>query len=204
MDKLYLLRHGESQANKDRIFAAKKIDPPLTEKGIEQIIMQSESLKNIKLSEIYASPLSRAKHSADIVNKYHNLDIITSSDLYEIDVGIIDGDDQNDPDKWEIYADIMNKWGLGLSHVSFPEGESLNDVRLRWESFLKNLDGTEGSVLIVGHCLLFMAFTWLFCENHERVLEKNYMGRGHITTISKDNDIFLIDEFDIKPGEFNP
>jgi len=30
---LYLLRHGESQANADRIWTSRSMDPPLTETG---------------------------------------------------------------------------------------------------------------------------------------------------------------------------
>lgn len=76
---LYLLRHGESKANADRIFAARKIDPPLTERGIKQAIMQAEALKEMEFSAIYASPLLRAQHTANIINNYHIYSIIRLS-----------------------------------------------------------------------------------------------------------------------------
>ena len=202
MYKLYLLRHGESQANKDRIFAAKKINPPLTELGIEQITKQAESLKNIRLSSIYASPLLRAQHTANIINKHHGLEIITSDNLYEIDVGILDGDNQEDPDKWAVYTNVMDKWEQGFSDFTFPQGETLNDVKDRWLSFLKTIEGKEGNILIAGHCLLFMAFTWLFCENHNAELRGNYMGRGHLMIVSPNDKGFWIDRFNIPFGEF--
>ena len=34
--KLYFVRHGENQANIDRIFSYKVVDYPLTAKGVQQ------------------------------------------------------------------------------------------------------------------------------------------------------------------------
>jgi len=203
MKTFYLLRHGESEANVNRIFAAKRIDPSLTERGIKQATMQAEMLKQSNLSAIYASPLLRARQTAGIINKHHGLDILISDDLYEIDVGILDGEDQTDPDKWALYTSVMDKWEQNLTDVTFPNGESLDDVRERLRSFFDSLkNDTNKSVLIVGHCLLFMAFTWLFCENHNEKLEDNYMGRGHLSVITFDKNKFLIEKFNIPPDEF--
>jgi broad specificity phosphatase PhoE len=201
MRSFYILRHGESEANVNRVFAAKKIDPPLTERGIKQATMQATMLKQSNLSAIYASPLLRARQTAEIINKYHGLDILVSDDLYEIDVGIFDGEDQTDPDKWALYTSIMDKWGQNLTDVAFPNGESLDDVQKRLKSFFDSLkNDTNESVLIVGHCLLFMAFTWLFCDNHNEKLDDNYMGRGCLSAINFDKNRFLIEKFNISPG----
>jgi broad specificity phosphatase PhoE len=200
MGILYLLRHGESQANVDRIFAAKRINPPLTDKGIQQANAQAEALKQFSLSAIYASPLLRTQHTAEIVNKYHGLEIITSKDLYEIDVGALDGEDQKNPDYWDIYTDVMQKWSFNLLDVSFPDGESMIDVQGRLSSFIESIkDNADKSILIVGHCLLFMAFFWLFCENRGRQLNDNLMGRGHLSIVSFDKDKFSIEKFNIAP-----
>ena len=200
MKTFYLLRHGESLANVKRLFAAKRIDPPLTECGIQQATMQAETLKQFKLSAIFASPLLRARHTAEIINKYHSLDIVTSDDLYEVDVGILDGEDQTDPHKWTAYTNVMGEWGKNLTKIAFPNGESLDNVRDRLRSFFDPLmNDTDKPVLIVGHCLLFMAFTWLFCENHNERIEDNYMGRGCLSVISFDKNKFRIERFNILP-----
>ena len=202
MDKLilYLLRHGESKANADRISAARRIDPPLTERGIKQAIMQAEALKEIEFSSIYTSPLIRAKHTANIINTYHNLDIKTIDYLYEVDVGDLDAEDQKDPKKWSIYLDIINMWDQNLKHIAFPNGEALNDVERRLNTFIKNLE-TEDSkpILVVGHCLLFMAFFWLFCKNPKERIYENCMGRCHFSVVSKDTDGFNILKYNVSP-----
>jgi probable phosphoglycerate mutase len=200
MKTFYLLRHGESEANVNRIFAARRIDPPLTERGTQQATMQAETLKQFSLSAIYASPLIRTQQTAKIINKHHGLEILASDDLYEVDVGILDGDDQTDPDKWSVYTNVMEKWGQNLTDVSFPNGESLDNVKDRLKAFFDPLkNDTNKLVLIVGHCLLFMAFTWLFCENHNEKLEDNCMGRGCLSVISFDKNKFRIERFNILP-----
>jgi len=199
---LYLLRHGESQANVDRIFAARKINPPLTEQGIKQAEAQSEALRDITFSAIYASPLLRTCHTAKIINKYHGHEIRVSEDLYEVNVGDLDGENQTDPEKWSKYLGIINKWGQRVIDAGFPNGETLADVKKRFESFISKLDGdNDKPVLIVGHCVLFMAFFWLFCKNHGIKIEDNNMRRGHLSIVSGNSDGYAIQEFNIFPGK---
>jgi broad specificity phosphatase PhoE len=215
---LYLIRHGESVANVERVFAARKIDPPLSEIGIQQATMQAKSLREMSVksqfefSALYASPLLRAKHTANIVGQHCGLEPILSDDLMEIDVGILDGEYQEDKVKWSIYEGIIEKWNQGLHNFGFPGGESLDDVKFRFSRFLndallfrekaslENIQSKQGRhILIVGHCLLFMAVIWLFCENHGFTLEDGHMGRGHLSIISQNNDRFRLLKFNLSP-----
>ena len=52
----------------------------------------SEILKDYKFDIIYSSPLSRALTTAQIVNKYHNVEIITDDRLKEYNVGSRQGE----------------------------------------------------------------------------------------------------------------
>lgn len=224
---LYLLRHGESVANVERVFAARKIDPPLSDIGIQQITMQAKSLSGrtrlppsdlslnsqFEFSALYASPLLRARHTAEIVSQWCGLEPIFSEDLMEVDVGILDGENQGDAVKWAMYEEVIKKWEQGLHNVGFQCGETLNDIEYRFGRFLEQLEnrrqGQKGEVrngierseniLVVGHCLLFMAVIWLFCENHGSTLEDGHMGRGHLSVIKKNNDRFRILKFNISP-----
>jgi broad specificity phosphatase PhoE len=264
---LYLLRHGESLANVERVFAARKIDPPLSDTGIQQITMQAKSLRDLILnsrlefSALYASPLLRAKHTAEIVSQWCGLKPLFSDDLMEVDVGVLDGEDQGDVVKWAMYENVMKKWEQGLHNVGFQGGESLNDIECRFRRFLEELEnkrpeweresrfsgsrkaGTPAeprdetqnrikrgspreiiaiehgcsksyisrgeNILVVGHCLLFMAVIWLFCENHGPTLEDGHMGRGHLSIIRNNplapfikgdnNDRFRLLKFNIPP-----
>ena len=198
---LYLLRHGESVANMGRVFAARKIDPPLSDMGIQQATMQAESLRSIEFSAMYVSPLLRTRQTAEIVSRRCGLEPIFSETLQEIDVGVLDGENQDDPQRWTVYKEVVEKWEHGLTHVGFPGGERLKDVGDRFTSFLDGLArNPQKPILVVGHCLLFMVVIWLFCENHGPSLEDGHMGRGHLSIISKTGDGFRLLKFNLSPG----
>ena len=57
--KLFLIRHGESQANLDHCFAG-QTDSKLTELGIQQAQAIQGALKDIPFDKVYSSDLSRA------------------------------------------------------------------------------------------------------------------------------------------------
>ena len=199
---LYLLRHGESAANAKQVFASLRIDPALSDAGVQQAVMQAESLKNIEFSAIYSSHLLRARQTAGIVGQRCGLEPIVTEALHEVDVGILDGKDQEDPQNWQDFMSIIGEWDSGLPDVAFPGGETLNDIEARLRAFLDCLgDGREKPILVVGHCLLFMAVFWLFCERLGPEFHDGYMGRGHLSVISGDGDRFRILKFSIPPGE---
>lgn len=197
---LYLLRHGESLANVDRVFAARKVNPPLSDTGIQQAIMQVELLKAVEFSAMYASPLLRARQTAEIVSERCGLKPVFSDALQEVDVGILDGESEDDPQKWAVYEEVIRKWEQGFTSVGFFGGETLNDIEHRFRGFLHGLESKQQKrILIVGHCLLFMAIIWLFCENHGPTFENGHMSRGHLSVISKAGDRFRMLKFNISP-----
>lgn len=88
--ELYLIRHGETDWNKDGRFQG-CTDIPLSEEGINQAIQLKESL-NIQFDAIYASPLSRALQTAEIIcENYGTLKPIILPDLREINFGQWEG-----------------------------------------------------------------------------------------------------------------
>lgn len=66
---LYFIRHGESQANVDHVFAGINRPAPLTQIGRKQARMAARGIldKNIKIDEIVSSPLERARETAEII-----------------------------------------------------------------------------------------------------------------------------------------
>jgi broad specificity phosphatase PhoE len=195
---LYLLRHGKSVANVNRVFAARKIDPPLSEIGIQQACQQAELLKAIKFEAMYSSSLLRAKQTAEIVNQRCMLNLEFSDALWEVDVGILDGESQDDTHNQNVYEGVIKSWEQGLTSIGFPSGETLNDIRDRFRQFLNELEQKrQKCVLVVGHCLLFMAVIWLFCENHGPMFEDGHMDRGHLSIISKTGNRFRLLKFNI-------
>ena len=67
MNTLYLVRHGENRANITKEFSHKKVDYPLTQKGVLQARQTAEYFKDRHVDEVYSSPLRRAMQTAEII-----------------------------------------------------------------------------------------------------------------------------------------
>lgn len=63
--RIYLVRHGETQANRDDIIQGQQ-DTKLNERGFEQARLVGEALKRIKFHDVmFSSDLSRAVSVSD-------------------------------------------------------------------------------------------------------------------------------------------
>src|SRR5690606_30756536 len=83
--KIYFVRHGQTDANANMQSGQtiEELDEPLNETGEKQAKELAEQLKDIPFDYIISSPLKRALHTADIINKYHNLPIVLEDKLRE-------------------------------------------------------------------------------------------------------------------------
>jgi broad specificity phosphatase PhoE len=197
---LFLLRHGESVANVTHTFASKKLDLPLTDFGTQQINQIAEPMKNIGFDIIYTSPLLRAQQTAEIIGKSCGLNPIVVESLREIDVGELDGKCIEETDRRKIYDGVISKWDKGQNDIGFKEGESLIVVGQRIKDFLKALDDkNDEKILVVAHGLLFMAFIWLFSDNHGPNFESGRINRCHYSALKKGREYFHIIAHDIAP-----
>lgn len=86
--KLYLIRHGESEANTNRLHAGWQ-QVALTEKGKSQARQAGEYLKTIQFDKIFSSDLIRAEQT--VQNALPDLAYETDSLLREINVGTLRG-----------------------------------------------------------------------------------------------------------------
>lgn len=90
MTKICLVRHGLTDYNQQmRLQGASDI--PLNEAGERQAHAAAEKLKDYSFNHIISSPLKRACRTAEIINKYHHLDIETLDELKEQSFGPLEG-----------------------------------------------------------------------------------------------------------------
>ena len=129
--KVFMIRHGESETNKNGLWTG-WLDVSLTEKGKEEAEQVGKMLSKINFDKIYVSDLSRAKVTAEIA--LPTCEYETVSALREINVGNIAGNPLNsvsDSDKEQ-----MNKEG----YRSFG-GESQEEFGNRVRGFMNTLEG---------------------------------------------------------------
>jgi alpha-ribazole phosphatase len=126
-------------------------DVELNETGIKQAQMVSDKLKDTKFDYIISSPLKRAKTTAEIINKHHNLRINYEDGLKERNFGL--WDDLTYKEITERFPEESELWAKDWSNYSAPGGESSVQAHKRKTDFIDNLisEKDEGVILIVTH-----------------------------------------------------
>jgi 2,3-bisphosphoglycerate-dependent phosphoglycerate mutase len=163
MNKLILLRHGQSQWNLENRFTGWK-NVPLTEKGEAEAKKAGELIKkhNISIDRVFSSVLERANRTAEIAIKKAELNnllennkiIMTSSEkLNERDYGDLVGlNKQETADKFG--KDQVHIWRRSYDTPP-PNGESLKDVVERVSPYFKEnikpLIDKGDNILIAAH-----------------------------------------------------
>ncbi len=107
MTTLYLIRHGETEWNREGRIQG-HLDPPLNEAGREQARALARRLATVRFEAAYASDLLRARQTAEIVLEGRGISLQLSQDLRERYVGRWEGyrvDDivNVDPDAWRVW-----------------------------------------------------------------------------------------------------
>ena len=86
----WFLRHGETDWNAQGISQG-NIDIPLNAVGVAQARAAAEKLRNRGIATIVASPLSRARVTAEFVGEALGLPVALDPDLREVSFGVQEG-----------------------------------------------------------------------------------------------------------------
>lgn len=164
--KIYIIRHGETDANKNGVLQGTS-NWPLNEDGIKLAQITGEKMKDIKFDACFSSPLDRAKHTAELVlNNSGNGDVNIQYDdrLKELNMGIYEGK-KFKPNELEvpIVKILLFKWNAFLCG-RFKGGETAREVCKRTQSFLKELSNKNyENVLVSTHgCALRAMLNMLY------------------------------------------
>ena len=146
MNKLVLLRHGQSQWNLENRFTGWR-DVPLTEKGIQEAKNAGLLIKknNIIIDKVFSSVLERANKTAEIAITEAGIDSLINGE----NVNYTKNKKLNERDYGDLVglnkAETAEKFGKDQVHiwrrsydVSPPNGESLKDVVSRVSPYFEN------------------------------------------------------------------
>lgn len=87
---LYVVRHGESETNLQGKWGG-HYDTALTSKGLEQAKQLACKLLDIDYEIIVSSSLTRARQTAEIIQKIINIPLIISNEFMERSMGVYEG-----------------------------------------------------------------------------------------------------------------
>lgn len=125
---IYMIRHGESEANKRDAYLG-FYDLSLTETGRKQAEMAAEHLEKLGADAIYASDLSRARHTAFATAKRLGLPVKAAPQLREMYMG-----------QWEGmtfdrvrsgYEALFATWSGDIDNGVTPGGETVQQLQAR-------------------------------------------------------------------------
>lgn len=143
--KIYLVRHGETDANKNGIMQGQSQNLQLNETGIRQATNLKNKLASVPFTACFTSPLIRAWSTAMIIVG-DRVEIKEDDRLIERYLGNFEGKDKKEYDP-NIY------WNYDLNSNS-EEVEAIQDIFKRCNSFVEDLKKNyhdDDIILVVSH-----------------------------------------------------
>jgi broad specificity phosphatase PhoE len=138
-------RHGETTWNAQGRYQGRH-DTPLSNLGIAQARALADALSAYRIGKVVSSPLERCRATASPFCEERGLPLTTNALLVEIAHGAWEGRYREDLQRED--PQRLKAWKTDPEHVSFPAGESVLDVRARWERFVETFVPHEDSLLV--------------------------------------------------------
>ncbi|XP_075997975.1 putative fructose-2,6-bisphosphatase TIGAR A [Genypterus blacodes] len=134
---LTLVRHGQTQYNKDGLLQGQKIDSPLSDRGLQEAEAAGRYLKDVTFTNVFVSDMLRAQQTAETIMKHNRscsgLQMERDPLLKERSFGIIEG---------KLVQDLKDMAeAAGVSYLEFTPagGESQEQVKERVKGFLQHM-----------------------------------------------------------------
>jgi len=189
MTEIYLLRHAETDANKNYIVQG-RMDNPINHTGVKQALATGKYLKkqNIEFDCVISSPLKRAYKTADLIN--HGMvikrPILIDRNLIERNFGDYDGRKITDD-----YYDLTRN---GL----IPNMETDEQLEERVIKTLGDIAKKHDNkrILVVTHSHVIKALLSHFVEGFTYL---TYLHNCSLNKIHYDNGEFKILKYNIDP-----
>ena len=136
LTRVILIRHGQTVWNEGDRFRG-QIDLDLDDVGLRQAEAIASHVKHWPVRRLFSSPLKRARQTAQAV-----------ADLMSLEAQQLDGFNDINYGQWQGHTpsemvveqpDLYRLWRTQPDQVTFPEGESLNQISTRSTSALEEL-----------------------------------------------------------------
>jgi len=148
MTRLLLVRHGETVWNADAVYRGRS-EVPLSETGRSQAQLLGRRLAEEGVTALHTSPLTRARETAEAIERHVGVAARVDPDLTDLDCGEWEG--LSDLQVKERYPEVRRIW-LDTPHlVRLPGGETLDEVSVRVGGVLERVLATPGVVVLVSH-----------------------------------------------------
>jgi phosphoserine phosphatase len=192
---LYIIRHGETDLNRNGIVQGRGMDTELNELGRKQAEAFYKAYKHIPFDKIYTSTLKRTHQT---VQKFIDDGIpwVQYPGLDELAWGIYEGQESSEAIK-TAFRDILANWKNGDLHLKFDRGESPIEVQQRQlevlEKIIENNDDQNILICMHGRALRLFLCTLTGCPLSE--MDKFPHENTTLYKVQYDGDKFHILDF---------
>ena len=150
--KIYLVRHGESEANRDNTFLG-HANQSLTARGHSQAEKTAAFLESVPIDAIYTSDLDRAYETALHIAERKGLPVTKCEGLREIRAG--EWEEMRFDEIERRYPDAYRTWMEDIGNARCVGGESVAELQSRFAREVERIArANEGKcILIVSHAM---------------------------------------------------
>lgn len=155
---IYLIRHGESIGNANRIFLG-HTDLDLSEKGYIQADLTAEALRDVEFDAIYSSDLQRAYNTALPHANLRGLSVVRLPGVRELYCG--DWENKKVEDLLLLYGDMYPvDWKLNFGTFRMPNGEAVVEAGRRMFDELQRLSEKHRgeTIMVAAHAAIIRSF----------------------------------------------
>jgi phosphoserine phosphatase len=150
---ILLVRHGETSWNREGRYQG-RTDVPLSPDGEAQVAALSTRLAHLPIADAVASPLARARRTAEVILGARGTPLELDAGLVEISHGAWEG--QLSSDVEAAHAAMLDTWRARPDRdvPAGPGAETLGDVEVRAWPVLERLAarlGPDDTALIAAH-----------------------------------------------------
>ena len=151
--RLFVVRHGETAWSRERRFAGSR-DVALEPEGLRQCEAVARALASLVVAAVYASPLERARASAELIAKPHRLPVEIDPAFGEMAFGEWEGLTRE-----EVAARFpaaYEEWRHAPHLVRIAGGETLSQVAERARGAVQALAAshTGETIVLVTHAIV--------------------------------------------------
>lgn len=149
MKKIWLIRHGETDFNKENRIQGSSIDAPLNSLGKEQAKKMAIALTKMIQGdfELFSSSMSRARQTAEFLCEVLDTYQTSTSNLEEMNYGDFEGKLFSDIEK--DLNSLIQKWDNAEINIAAPNGESPLEVKNRAVAYImKKIESSAATNLI--------------------------------------------------------
>lgn len=165
---IYLARHGETEYNRRNQIQGRSIDASLNETGVQQARDIAGFLQDTPIQQIISSSLKRSIETANEIARDKELDIVSYSDLDEMNFGDLEGRPISEIE--DDLKELHQRWKGGDVEHSCQGGESPTVVYNRANQRARTIleQGFDNMLFVLhGRLLRILLSQWLNYGLHQ-------------------------------------